>query len=193
MRKVWYCICFLLCLFIFGCNSISDSDNFGEKEDDNVIEDNKEYVTITFDSNGGSGIESVKIKKETVIPLPNNPTKEGYTFDGWYYADEKWSFKNDVAFFNITLTAKWKANIYKLKYYEYNVLIKELSVEYGSMVVLNCDSDDYFYKFLGDFSKYKSGDEINYDYDKDLEINVIGYDNIDKYSYTLDKSKKQLK
>ncbi len=62
-------------------------------------------VTITFDSNGGSKVESIKVVKGETAKLPT-PTKEGNTFDGWYYKDlkanEKSVFKEDV-----TLKAHW--------------------------------------------------------------------------------------
>ena len=40
--------------------------------------------TITFYSNGGSRVESVKAKKDEYFVMPTNPTKRGYTFGGWF-------------------------------------------------------------------------------------------------------------
>lgn len=39
--------------------------------------------TITFDTDGGTNISSITIKNGETIKLPNNPTKDGYTFIGW--------------------------------------------------------------------------------------------------------------
>lgn len=39
---------------------------------------------INFDSNGGSEVSSITTDGSSTINLPSNPTKEGYTFDGWY-------------------------------------------------------------------------------------------------------------
>ena len=39
--------------------------------------------TITFDSNGGTSVESITQDNGTVITPPANPTREGYTFLGW--------------------------------------------------------------------------------------------------------------
>ena len=43
----------------------------------------KEYKVV-FDSNGGTKISEVKIKGNERVSEPNDPTKEGYIFDGWY-------------------------------------------------------------------------------------------------------------
>lgn len=42
--------------------------------------------TITFDSDGGTPVPSAKTGKNGLVPKPSvTPTKEGYTFAGWYY------------------------------------------------------------------------------------------------------------
>lgn len=64
-------------------------------------------LTITFDSNGGSEIESAK---ETVKTEPK-PSKEGHTFVGWYetkdFSSEKVVFPYTTTK-NVTLYAKWE-------------------------------------------------------------------------------------
>lgn len=64
-------------------------------------------LTITFDSNGGSAIESVK---ETVKTEPK-PSRDGYTFVGWYdtkdYSSERIEFPYTTTK-NVTLYAKWE-------------------------------------------------------------------------------------
>ncbi|XFA99121.1 leucine-rich repeat protein [Candidatus Izemoplasma sp. B36] len=44
--------------------------------------------TITFDTNGGSLIEPITQETGSVIIYPENPVKEGYTFDGWFTEPE---------------------------------------------------------------------------------------------------------
>ena len=40
--------------------------------------------TITFDTDGGSIIESITQDYATTVSKPTDPTKVGYTFAGWY-------------------------------------------------------------------------------------------------------------
>ena len=66
--------------------------------------------TITFDTKGGNTIAPVTVKEGEKVSEPTPaPTKEGFTFDGWYTDDTyttKYNFENAVTK-NITLYAKW--------------------------------------------------------------------------------------
>ena len=72
---------------------------------------NKEYwakweinqYTITFDTNGGSEIDSITQDYGTEITAPDNPTRKGYTFKGW---DKE--IPETMPAENITITARWK-------------------------------------------------------------------------------------
>ena len=74
--------------------------------------------TVTFDSQGGSNVTSVKVEPDAKISQPSNPTREGYSFDGWYKeaaCTNVWNFANDAVTGNMTLYAKWiklQANIF---------------------------------------------------------------------------------
>ncbi len=63
-------------------------------------------IKITFDSHGGTEVESLKIKKGETIEEPEKPLKEGYEFIGWYYDGKKFDFSKEVDK-NIELEAKW--------------------------------------------------------------------------------------
>ena len=75
-------------------------------------------LVITFEPNNGdksSRQEVVWSKDGAKLSTPTpEPTKEGHTFEGWYYdnngVNKKWDFKTDRAQYTMTLTAKWKAN-----------------------------------------------------------------------------------
>jgi uncharacterized repeat protein (TIGR02543 family) len=69
--------------------------------------------TVAFDSNGGSEVVSQDVDFGYKAVKPINPTREGYTFDGWYInGNELWVFGGYVITEDITLTAQWKANEY---------------------------------------------------------------------------------
>ena len=73
-------------------------------------EDKKEPVTITitFDTNGGSKIDSVTIKKETELILPEEPTLEGYVFKGWIDKNEMPIYNKVILREDTTLYAVWE-------------------------------------------------------------------------------------
>ena len=71
-----------------------------------------ETYTVTFETNGGSVIEALSIEDGKKIEKPADPTKEGFTFAGWY-SDEAlesaWDFETAVKK-DIKLYAKWDEN-----------------------------------------------------------------------------------
>ena len=69
------------------------------------------YYTVTFDSNGGSSIDSVVVTENTLVIQPADPTREGYTFIGWYQDEActvSWNFQTTKVTGDITLYAGWK-------------------------------------------------------------------------------------
>lgn len=45
------------------------------------------YYTVTFDTDGGTVIPSESVRSGSKATKPADPTKESYTFDGWYSED----------------------------------------------------------------------------------------------------------
>ena len=79
-----------------------------------------EKYTVTFDSNGGTPVTSQTVEGGKKATEPENPTREGYTFDGWYLNNQKYNFDTAVTK-NITLTAKWKKDLSQTKTLKYTV------------------------------------------------------------------------
>ena len=66
-------------------------------------------VTVTFDSQGGSEVASQTVTVGTVATRPADPTRSGYSFQGWYTAadgDTEWNFNNPIPE-DMTLYAHW--------------------------------------------------------------------------------------
>jgi len=77
----------------------------------------KSEHTVTFESNLGTPVASQKVSHGEVATEPAQPTREGYTFEGWYIDDEtfvnKWNFSTAITA-DITLYAKWiENNLYR--------------------------------------------------------------------------------
>ena len=65
----------------------------------------KEYV-VTFNTNGGSIINALNILEGEKISKLENPTKEGYIFDGWYYEGKLFDFNTKITD-DMILEARW--------------------------------------------------------------------------------------
>lgn len=66
--------------------------------------------TVTFNSNGGSRVKSVYVAKNAKLTEPDDPTREGYEFIGWYVdsdLEEEYDFDSRVTE-EFTLYAGWK-------------------------------------------------------------------------------------
>ena len=77
--------------------------------EEEILDDNTNYYTVTFDTDGGSSIDSVVVKDGEKLNKPNNPSKDGYSFVNWEYNDKEYNFDNVVTS-NLTLKAIWKKN-----------------------------------------------------------------------------------
>ncbi len=66
--------------------------------------------TVTFAANGDSSVDPQQMFTDSFVAKPDDPTREGYNFAGWYRdADGKtaWNFGTDTVTEDITLYAKW--------------------------------------------------------------------------------------
>lgn len=104
--------------------------------------------TVTFQSEGGSEVAS-QIRANAPAARPADPTKEGYTFIGWYNGEEKWNFADAVTE-ALTLTAKWQVNQYTITFKPENggqdIVIKQ---DYGTAITAPANPTKTGYTFAG--------------------------------------------
>lgn len=76
--------------------------------------------TLSFDSNGGSEVESVTGDYDSTFPEPEaDPTRTGYTFDYWYVEDESTEYDfSTLVTGDLELTAKWTPLTYNVIFVE---------------------------------------------------------------------------
>lgn len=65
--------------------------------------------------------------------LVPEPTKENYTFAGWYNGNEKYDF-SAVPTDDVTLTAKWDINQYTVKFVSDHGSFADQTIEYGKLI-----------------------------------------------------------
>ncbi|MEE1069683.1 MAG: InlB B-repeat-containing protein [Paludibacteraceae bacterium] len=64
--------------------------------------------SITFDSDGGSEVETITVKHNTKAEKPSDPTKVNYNFEGWFYGEPATPFDwNANITQDYTLKAQW--------------------------------------------------------------------------------------
>lgn len=70
--------------------------------------------TVTFDSNGGSDVPAqTDLMYSDLVAEPEPPTREGYTFKGWYFDENciyAWDFETSQVGQSMTLYADWEPN-----------------------------------------------------------------------------------
>ena len=105
--------------------------------------------TVTFDADGGSAVESQEIKEGEKATAPADPTKEGYTFAGWYAGETAYDFGAAVTA-DVALKAKWTLNTYTVTFDADNGTEKTTAtVGYGSAVEAPAVPEKAGYTFAG--------------------------------------------
>ncbi len=73
--------------------------------------------TVAFDTDGGSTAPEIQsVAPGGSVTQPSDPTKTGYTFDGWYNGSTAWNFVTDTVSSSMTLTAHWVVNPYTITF-----------------------------------------------------------------------------
>ena len=82
--------------------------------------DSSSKVVMSFVTNGGTAIEPIIAAAETAITAPAAPTREGYTFEGWYsdvtLQTEVKTLPANMPDSSITYYAKWTPVEYTITY-----------------------------------------------------------------------------
>ena len=102
-----------------------------------------DQYTITFDTDGGSDVKAITADYGTTVTKPANPTKTGYTFDGW---DKEIPAAMPAE--NITVKAKWKINQYTITFdTDGGTEIAPITQDYGTAVTAPENPTRTGYKF----------------------------------------------
>ena len=118
-----------LCAFSLTACSQSDStphrntSNNGSPNSSapNSSNNQTQYFTVTFNSNGGSDVPSQRVEKGGKITKPENPTKDRFSFVNWTYQGEEWSFDTIVES-DIALVAEYVYTGFE-DYYDFDIAL----------------------------------------------------------------------
>jgi len=132
--------------------------------------------TVTFNSNGGSEVAPQTVAEGAKATKPADPTKEGYTFDGWYKESgltTEWKFDTDVVTTAITLYAKWNEIVKLLETVTYDVGVYD-KFEYDNLNRLA--------KITGYYNNTEVGFTNTFTYDGDDLVQVL-YNNSGDFDF----------
>ncbi|MDR2867711.1 MAG: InlB B-repeat-containing protein [Acholeplasmatales bacterium] len=87
-----------------------------------LVLNKKPSYRVSFDTNGGSQISSVKITEGHKVSRETDalvPTKSGFVFVGWYTdADLTYLYDfNTLVYYDFTLYAKWELALVEFSWY----------------------------------------------------------------------------
>lgn len=69
------------------------------------------YVTLNYDSNGGTHYDKERYTRNTTVQLDKTPTRDGYTFTGWYADQELTQKISEIKMTtNKTVYAGWQTS-----------------------------------------------------------------------------------
>ena len=112
----------------------------------------KDMKKITFDNNAGAGCDSVSIQKGQTYGNLCTPSRNNYTFVGWYTnkAYETKIESTDIVNDDITLYAKWEPVTYTLTYNtDGGTSCPKKSIKYGETYGTLCSTSKNGHTFLG--------------------------------------------
>jgi uncharacterized repeat protein (TIGR02543 family) len=141
--------------------------------------------SITFNSDGGTDINAITQDFNTDVTEPAEPTKEGYTFVGWYSDSEL-----SVAFIfetmpseDISLYAKWSINQYTVTFYDKNkvTVLESYQVDYGSEMLNPSIPEREGFLFGGYYTEVYGQGTMVYNEDLNLLIANVVNGNLDLY------------
>ena len=101
--KKGFSIVLMTVLIGFMIFLVTGCENDNDKPQEEVV---KKTYTITFNSDGGSSVESQTVTEGGSAVRPLTPTKEGYEFLAWTYNGENFNFSDPVNS-DMTLVATW--------------------------------------------------------------------------------------
>lgn len=78
---------------------------------DAPVQSDGAHHTVTFDSRGGTAVESQQVLDGNTVRRPETPARDGYLLNGWYTdataSDGEWHFETDRVTSDLTLYAGW--------------------------------------------------------------------------------------
>ena len=144
----------------------------------------KNKYTVTYINEGKEYHKETALYGNTIKNV-ENPTKEGYTFIGWYDINDKKVNHPITVTKNMTLYSKYEINSYKVSYYNEGVkYIEDQKINYGENALKpNTDPSKIGYTFKY-WSIKENGEEYEFSTKITEDITLYAVYEINKYTVT---------
>ncbi|MDR0524137.1 MAG: InlB B-repeat-containing protein [Candidatus Methanoplasma sp.] len=115
--------------------------------------------TVAFDSHGGTAVDPItSVVHGSKITAPDEPTREGYSFGGWFKEEactNPWNFGTDEVTANRILHAKWTIKTYAVSFDSHGGTAVDpiTSVVHGSKITAPTEPTRDGYSFGGWFKE----------------------------------------
>lgn len=120
-----------------------------------------DYYTVTFMLDENTVYDTQRVREGSSVEQPENPTKEGYSFGGWYLNGAAYDFTAPVTG-NITLIAQWNENA-TVTFVSEGVTLSTQEIVPGGTVTRPADpTTTQLCKTFGGW--YAEGSETTYDF-----------------------------
>jgi len=110
--------------------------------------------TVTFDSAGGTAIESVSVEHGSLVSEPEEPVRAEHTFFGWLFNGVAFVFEETPITGSITLTASW-AELFTMSGQVFRILGSVGGVTQTELVTGGGEYDYVWYR-IGDNSNIRA-------------------------------------
>ena len=126
--------------------------------------------TITFATDGGTEIAPITQNYGTKVTAPANPTKVGYTFDGW----DK-TIPTSMPAENVTITARWTVNSYTIRFdAKEGAAVEAITANYGTTVAAPVSTREG-YAFGGWYTDAECAENTKYSFSTMPAENITLY------------------
>ena len=92
-----------------------DSNVTPKPDDNGTNSEPAKTFTVTFNTDGGSEVVAQNVEEGKTATKPENPSKEGFNFEGWFNGENLYDFASPVTS-DLTLTAQWKIKTFTVTF-----------------------------------------------------------------------------
>ncbi len=121
---------------------------------------------VTFDSQSGSDVSSQTVSHGGLITQPADPTRPGFSFNGWYTSvsgGTRWNFSTNTVTMNTTLYARWVLNNYDVTFDSQSGSdVSSQTVSHGGLITQPDDPTRPGFSFNGWYTSVSGGTLWNF-------------------------------